>query len=148
MLNVWRQEKKKDGGVFGVMDFVFPSHSKMWWIPAFLGMVGHLPALGKGFWDLLCLWMWLLLCPLNCLHLNPQILSFSLSNSLPNSTVGDWVGTGWVQLLAGAKPHSKQDLAWPCHSNFAEKKAPNITISDYWPTKPTEHRGLLMCFNR
>ena len=42
--------RRRKGGTFGVMAFVFPIHRYTWWSPAFLEMAEHLPANGSSEW--------------------------------------------------------------------------------------------------
>lgn len=90
------------------MALTFSSNCYVWWSPAVLGVVWHMPAHGKR-WNhssfCFALYSWLLLSPLNCLCLNPWVSSFYLSDSLPSPTGGwasEWLGGVWC--LAGVKP--------------------------------------------
>lgn len=58
----------------------------------------------KQFLVLLCLSAWLLLCLLNCLHLNPKFSDFYPSDSLPHPTRGVSEQLCEAELSFGIKP--------------------------------------------
>lgn len=89
-------EGEERRGIFGIMAFVFPSLFSQ--SPALLGMAEYLLPMGSDeFIVYLCLHGQLFLYLLNCPHLNPQVLSFYSSISLPSPTAGHW-GRSCVRL--------------------------------------------------
>lgn len=70
MLSIQRGGKEEEKGMFGLMDFVFPSHHYVGWGPVVLKMAEHLPDLGKQWISSLVFFALHFL--LNCLYLNPS----------------------------------------------------------------------------
>lgn len=103
---------KESGRTFGAV-FVFPKHNYSWWSSAFLGVAEHLAVHGKLWMNsfsctacvLLCLcfacFAWLLLALLNCLYLNPRVLSLWFS---PSQCRGSWVN--WLSCHLGLNSNS------------------------------------------
>ena len=89
-----RRRKERPEG-FGVMAFIFPSHRYTWRSPAFLGMAACRWKMLNEFLALLCLCVWLLLYPLNCLYLNPRFCTFALLILSPIPPWGSKRAAAW-----------------------------------------------------
>lgn len=99
--------RRKKGGTFQVVTFLFSKHCYMWQGPALQEMAEALPAHEKGGWTPACPWEgvndYLVLLSLreqlsfhllNCLYLNHMFSSFYCSNSFPHPIPGglrEWV---------------------------------------------------------